>query len=142
MVTYVSLSTGRVTHRLVSAAVVGATLYVLDGSPVFAASVAAAFLALQLATDAVETFVGDYAGNALMGLLVLGITVYAAILDTSLWFLAAGALVGGWLLIDGVQHLRHGETRSTVSAPTSHEGNVVVGLLSALLDRLLAPFRL
>lgn len=131
-----------VTNEITTAAVVGATLFVLDGSAWYALAAAATFFALRLLTDLAETVVGDYAGNACFGLLVLAATGYATVLTTPWWIVAAGAALGGWFLVDGVQHLRHGVSRREVSVPYSHDGSVVTGLPKALLVRLVAPILL
>jgi len=127
---------------LANAVVVAATLYVLDGSPGHAVASAAVFLALHLATDLADAVVGDYAGNALFGFLILAATGYAATLTTPLWLPLAGAALGGWLLLDGVQHLRYGVTRDEVGVPYRHEGSVLTGLPKALLARLADPLLL
>jgi len=131
-----------VTSELATAAVVGATLFVFDGSVWYAFAAAAGFLMLQLLTDLAEAVVGDYADNALFGLLVLAATAYAAVLTTPLWIVAAGAVLGGWFLADGVQHLRHGVSRREVGTPYAHDGSVLTGLPKALLTRLAAPILL
>ena len=128
-----------VASEFVTAAVVGATLYVVDGSLRFAAAAAAGFLVLQLATDLAENAVGDYADNALFGLLILAATAAAAVLTTPWWLVSGGLLLGGWFLADGVQHLRHGVTRDEVGTPFDHGGGVLSGLPKALLARLAAP---
>ncbi|MDS0281965.1 hypothetical protein [Haloarcula onubensis] len=125
-----------------NAAVVAATIYVIDGSLGYAVAVAAGFLALHLATDIAEAVVGEYAGNALFGLLILFAAGYVTTLTAPLWLLVGGAAVGGWFLLDGVQHLRHGASREEVGVPYRHDGSVLTGLPTALLARLLAPFRL
>ena len=53
-----------------------------------------------------------------------------------------GTLIGCWLLIDGFQHLRYGETRAELSVPYSHDGGPITGILRVFLARLLEPFRL
>jgi len=131
-----------VVSELTTAAVVGATLYVLDGSLPYAAAAGVGFLALQLVADAAENAVGDYADNALYGVLVLVATAYATALTTPWWIVAGGVVLGGWFLADGVQHLRHGVSRREVGFPTAHDGNALVGLVKALLTRLAAPLLL
>jgi len=133
---------GDVVSGVTTAVVVGATLYVLDGSLPYALAGAAGLLSLQLLTDIAENVVGDYADNALFGLLVLAATAYAAVLTTPWWIVAAGAVLGGWFLADGVQHLRHGVSRREVGVPYSHDGSVIIGLPKALLTRLVAPILL
>ncbi|WP_276273817.1 hypothetical protein [Haloarcula litorea] len=128
--------------ELLTATIVGATLYVLDRSLPFAAAAAALFLCLRLLTDAAAAAVGDYADNALFGLLVLAAAGYAAALTAPVWIPLSGALVGGWLFVDGVQHLRHGVGRDEVGHTVSHDGSVLAGLPRALLARLVEPFRL
>jgi hypothetical protein len=131
-----------VVSELTTAAVVGATLYVLDGSLPYAAAAGAAFLALQLVATVAENAVGDYADNALYGGLVLAATAYAIVLTTPWWLVAAGAILGGCFLADGVQHLRHGVSRRAVGFPTTHDGNALTGLVKALVTRLAAPLLL
>lgn len=128
--------------ELTTAAVVGATLYVVDGSLPYAAAAAAGFLVLQLAGDVAENAVGDYADNAMFGVFVLAGTAAAAVLTTPWWLVAGGALIGGWFLADGVQHLRYGIQRDEVGTPFDHDGSVLVGLPKALLSRLAAPLLL
>jgi len=125
-----------------NAVVVGATLYVLDGSLGYAAAAAAGFLALHLSTDFADAVVGDYAGNALFGLVILAAAAYAATLTAPLWLPALGAALGGWFLLDGFQHLRHGVSRDEVGVRYRHEGSVLTGLPKALLARLAEPFLL
>lgn len=138
-----------VLHRLVpdglnlfravtNAVVVAGTLYVLDGSLGYAAASAAVFLGLHLATDLADAVVGDYAGNALFGVLVLSGAVYFATLG-AVWFPVALVAVGGWLVLDGVQHLRYGVTRDDIGVSHRHDGSVLTGLPRALLSRLLEP---
>lgn len=122
-----------------TALLAGATLYVIDGSAGYAAVAAAMLLALKLAADLAEVAVGDYADNAVFGLLILTAAGYAATLTTPLWIPLVGAVIGGWFLLDGVQHLRYGVTREAVSVPFRHDGSVLIGLPKALLARLLAP---
>ncbi|MBV0924404.1 hypothetical protein KTS45_09335 [Halomicroarcula limicola] len=128
--------------ELSTAAAVGATLYVFDGSLPYAAGVAVAFFALRLLTDLAEAAVGDYADHALFGVLVLAATGYLAVLTPPSWLLAVGGVVGGWFLLDGVQHLRHGVARDEVGIKYSHEGSILTGLPKALLVRLAEPFLL
>lgn len=130
----------QVSSRVVSAALVGATLFVLDRSPTMAGATAIGFLALTLAGDTAEAAIGDYAGNALFGLVTLGFT--AAFLWPWLPGAVVGSLLGGWLLVDGVQHLRHGQSRAEVSAPFRHDGSPLTGIPRAVIGRLTAPFRL
>jgi hypothetical protein len=133
----------RLISRAGQAVAVGLTLFVLDGDPGLAAATAALFLALTLSVDTVEAAVGDYADNAALGLLALALTGYLTVVgDGGLVVAAGGGLVGGWLLLDGVQHLRHGERREELSRPYSHDGGVITGLVRALAARLLEPFRL
>ncbi|MFC6756947.1 hypothetical protein ACFQER_09965 [Halomicroarcula sp. GCM10025894] len=102
---------------------------------------AAGFLILTLAASLADAVVGDYAGNALFGVVVLVGAVYFATLG-SVWFPVALVVVGGWLLIDGVQHLRYSVTRDEVGVPYRHDGSALTGLPKALLVRLAEPFLL
>lgn len=135
-------SRNRVLSRLLQAVAVAATLAILADSLWYAAGSAGVFLFLLLATDVAEVAVGDYANHVVFGLFALAFAGYAATLSTPLWFVAATTLLGGWFLLDGVQHLRHGETRDEVSVPFEHEGSAITGVARALVERLLAPIRL
>lgn len=126
---------GAVTNAIVVAVV----LYVFDGSLGYAALSAVVFLALQLSTDLAEVVVGDYADNALFGLLVLVATGYFVSVGGPWWLVAGTVLCGGWFLLDGVQHLRHGVTRDAVGVPYRHDGSPLVGLPKALFVRLAEP---
>ena len=79
------------------------------------------------------------APNTATGPLILGATGYAATLAAPLWLPLVGAAVGGWFLLDGVQHLRYGVTRDEVGVPYCHDGSVLTGLPKALLVRLAEP---
>jgi hypothetical protein len=131
-----------VAGNVVTALVVGATLYFLDGSLGYAAGAAAVFLALQLVTDLADAAVGDYAGNAVFGLLLLAAAGSFVSVGGSWWLGGCFALCGCWLLLDGVQHLRYGVTREEVGVPYRHGGSVLTGLPKALLARLAEPFLL
>lgn len=135
-------SSGQVTARAGQAVVVGATLVVLGESVRFGALTAAGFLALTLAAAGVEALVGDYADNAFLGLLVLAGTGYVLATGPAPAIAAAGALVGGWFLLDGVQHLRHGVERTDPEPEPPLGGSLVAGIVGALLGRLLEPVRL
>lgn len=128
-----------VAGAVLKAAVVGATLYALDGSVRFAAMVAVGALLLTLSQSLADAVIGDYAGNALLGTVVLAFGSYAVSLGSPWWFLALLGLCGGWLLLDGVQHRRHGLTRDEMGVPYRHGGSAVTGLPKALLLRLLEP---
>ena len=130
----------QVTGNALGALAVGAALYVVDGSLQFAVASAVVFLALNVVTDLADAVVGDYAGNAVFGLLVLAATGYFASLGSPWWFLLSLVLCGGWFALDGVQHLRYGVTRDEVGVPYRHEGSVLIGLPKALLARLAEPF--
>jgi len=125
--------------NVVTALFVGATIYVVDGSLGYAAGSAAGFLALKLSADIAGAVVGDYADNVLLGFLILVATGYFVSLGGSWWLAAGFALCGGWFLLDGVQHLRHGVTREEVAVPYRHDGSVLTGLPKALLVRLAEP---
>lgn len=135
-------SSGQVTARAGQAVAVGATLVVLGESVRFGALSAAGFLGLRLAGDAAEAIVGDYADNALLGLLFLAGSGYLLAVGTIHPVAVAGALGGGWLLLDGVQHLRHGVARDDPKPDPPLGGSLVAGILGALLGRLLEPVRL
>jgi len=51
-------------------------------------------------------------------------------------------VVGGWYVLDGVQHLRYGVTRDEVGVPYRHDGGVLAGLPKTLLARLAEPLLL
>lgn len=127
-----------VTSQVVTALLVAGTIYLIEGSVREAAATGAAFLALQLATDLADAVVGDYAGNALFGVLVLSGAAYFAALG-AVWFPAALAAVGGWLLLDGVQHLRYGVTRDDAGVPSNQVGGALTAIPMVLLHRLLEP---
>ena len=131
-----------VAGKALTALVVGATLYVLDSSVGYAAAAAALYFVLNLGTSLADALVGDYAGSVLFGLLILTATGYAATLSTPLWIPALGAAVGGWYVLDGVQHLRYGVTRDEVGVPYRHDGGVLAGLPKTLLARLAEPLLL
>ncbi|MBX0287084.1 hypothetical protein [Haloarcula salinisoli] len=128
--------------NVVTALLVGATIYVLDGSLGNAAGSAVLFLALEISTDIADAVVGDYAGNAVFGLLVLTAAGAFVSLTGAWWLGGCFALCGCWLLLDGVQHLRYGVSRDEVGVPYRHEGSALTGLSRALLTRLLEPFLL
>jgi hypothetical protein len=132
-----------VVSELFRAGVVGAALLALGESMAMAAGTAAGFLALRALGDAIQRVVGDYADHVLLG---GGILVGVALLARSgvgvLW-VVSGALVGGWLLVDGVQQLRYERTRDQSVAPLVADGNGPIrGFVRALLGRLLAPVTL
>lgn len=127
---------------LAHAAVVGATLYAFERSASFAALVAGGTLVLDLSRTLAEDLVGDYAGNALLGAVALGFVGYAAVLGGPWWFLVGLGLCAGWLLVDGIQHLRHDASRTRIRHSSPYEGGLLTGLPRALLGRLVEPFRL
>ncbi|RLM97049.1 hypothetical protein [Haloarcula sp. Atlit-7R] len=129
-------------RRLGSAVAVGATLLVLDGSIRYATAVAAMAFCVWLAADSAQVVVGDYADHVVFGLLVFGFVAYTAAAAGPTWVVVPGALLGGWFLLDGIQHLRHGVTRDEAGVPYSHDGGSVTGLPKALLARLAEPFLL
>jgi len=132
----------RLVRAVGHAALVGATLYALDGSVGFAVLVAGGTLILALARTLADAVVGDYAGHVLFGAVVLAAAGYFTSLGAARWFVAGLALCGGWLLLDGLQHLRHGVTRDEAGVRYRHDGRVLTGLPKALLARLLEPVRL
>lgn len=135
-------TSGQVTARAGQALAVGATLVVLGESVRFGALTAAGFLALRLGGDTAAAIVGDYADNALLGLLFLAGSGYLLAAGSVHPVAVAGALGGGWLLLDGVQHLRHGVARDDPEPEPPLGGSLVTGILGALLGRLLEPVRL
>jgi len=130
----------RIGYRAVTALVVGATYSVLGEGLLLAGATGALFFAFTLTGDTAEVVIGDYADNAFLGLAILGYT--GIFLHSWLPGLLGGLAVGGWLLFDGVQHLRHEETRAKLSRPYSHDGSPLTGIPRALGARLLEPFRL
>ncbi|WP_367176372.1 hypothetical protein [Haloarcula rubripromontorii] len=136
--TRIARETALRTH-LGSAVAVGATLLVLDGSIRYAAVAATLALCVWLAADAAQVAVGDYADHVVFGLLVFGFVAYTVAAAGPMWVVVPGALLGGWFLLDGIQHLRHGVTRDEVGVPYSHDGGPVTGLPKALLIRLAEP---
>lgn len=125
-----------------TALLVGVTLVVLDESAGHAATVAGLLFLLQISREFAEVTVGDYAGNAVFGVVLLAATAYFASLGGSWWFVACFALCGGWALLDGVQHLRAGARRPAGGLSVRHDGSVLTGLPKALLARLAEPFAL
>jgi hypothetical protein len=119
----------------------GVVLYLLGSSLRFAVAAVVGFVVLNLSMDAATAVVGDYADNVVLGLLTLAFTGYL-IVSGFPPALAVGGPVGGWLVFDGLQHLRHGECRDELSLPYSHDGGPVTGFLRAMIARLLEPFRL
>jgi len=125
-----------------SAVAVGATLYVLDGSVRYAAVTATLAFCVWLVADAAQAAVGDYADHVVFGLLVFGFVAYTVAAAVPTWVAFPGALLGGWFLLDGIQHLRHGVTRDEVGISYAHDGSPVTGLPKAVLVRLAEPFLL
>jgi hypothetical protein len=131
-----------VAEAALTALLVGVTLYVLGSSTANAGTAAGFLFLLHLSRDLAEFTVGDYAGNAVLGLFVLTATAYFAALGGPWWFIVTFALCGGWALVDGVQHLRAGARRSAGGLSIRHDGSLVTGLPKALLARLAEPFAL
>lgn len=73
---------------------------------------------------------------------MIGFVGYTVVAAGPTLVVVPGALLGGWFLLDGVQHLRHGVTRDEVGVPYTHDGSPVTGLPKALLVRLAEPFLL
>jgi hypothetical protein len=121
---------------------VGLTLLALGESLLSAGAVAVLFVAFDATGHAVQYAAGDYADNAVLGAVVLVGTGYLATRGLPLPLAAVGGLVGGWLLVDGVQHLRHGVTRDEVAVPSTHAGGLLTGVVKAVGERVLEPFRL
>jgi hypothetical protein len=131
----------RVAASVLQAVLVGATLAVL-GEPLGSAALAGAgFLALTLTIEGSEVFVGDYAGNLVLGLLTV---VFGAWLSTAGAVVvgAVAVLVGAWFAVDGVQHLRYGVERTAVVRGIDEGSEPLRALPRLLAGRLLEPFRL
>jgi len=128
--------------KIVASIVVGATIYFLSESLSQAAGAAGAYLVLAVGAAIAEAVIGEYADNLLLGLLFLLLTAVLSVPDPWLQVTIPGTLIGCWLLIDGFQHLRYGETRAELSAPYSHDGGPITGILRVFLTRILEPFRL
>ncbi|MFB6071613.1 MAG: hypothetical protein ABEJ88_01450 [Halobacterium sp.] len=125
----------------VEAALVAGTLAALGESLRTAALVAAGFAALTAVVDGSELLLGDYAGNAVLGALATG---FAAWLAWRGGFALAGVagLIGGWLVVDGVQHRRYGLDRTPVVRGAEAGSRPLRALPRLLAARLLEPFRL
>ena len=132
-----------VVNELFRGGIVGATLLVLGESTTMAAGTAVGFVAVRAIGYAIQQAVGDYADHILFGGgILLGVGYLARNGGGVLW-VAGGVLLGGWFLIDGMQHLRYGRTREQSAAPLVADGKGPIrGLIRALLGRLLVPFSL
>ena len=132
-----------VVSELLHGGAVGAMLLVLGESTTMAAGTAAGVMLFRAIGYAIQQAIGDYADHVLLGggiLLGVGYLAYSG--GGSLW-VAGGVLLGGWFLIDGLQHLRYGRTRERPAAPLVADGKGQIrGLCSALFGRLLVPFTL
>jgi len=129
--------------ELLRGGVVGVTLLVLGESIWMAAGVAVGFLAVRALGYAIQQAFGDYADHVLLGGGILLGVWYLGQSGVSLRWLAVGGLLGGWFLLDGVQHLRYGRSRAERIAPLIADGNGPIhGLLLVVISRLLLPFRL
>ena len=133
----------RVVSKLLRGGVVGATLLIFGESTAMAAGTAAGFVAFRAIGYAIQQTIGDYADHVLLGGgILLGVGYLVRTGADALW-VAGGLLLGGWFLLDGVQHLRYGRTRDQSAAPLVADGNGPIrGLVRALLGRLLVPFTL
>ena len=132
-----------VVSELLHGGAVGAMLLVLGESTTMAAGTAAGVILFRAIGYAIQQVIGDYADHVLLGggiLLGVGYLAYSG--SGALW-VAGGGLLGGWFLIDGLQHLRYGRTRERPAAPLVADGKGQIrGLCSALFGRLLVPFTL
>jgi len=132
-----------VVSELLHGGAVGAMLLVLGESTTMAAGTAAGVMLFRAIGYAIQQVIGDYADHVLLGggiLLGVGYLAYSG--SGALW-VAGGGLLGGWFLIDGLQHLRYGRTRERPAAPLVADGKGQIrGLCSALFGRLLVPFTL
>jgi len=129
--------------ELLRGGVVGAMLLVLGESTTMAAGTAAGVMLFRAIGYAIQQAIGDYADHVLLGGgILIGVGYLARTSVGPLW-LVGGALIGGWLLVDGVQQLRYGRTRDQSVAPLVADGNGPIrGFVRALLGRLLAPVTL
>ena len=132
-----------VVSELLHGGAVGAMLLVLGESTTMAAGTAAGVILFRAIGYAIQQAIGDYADHVLLGggiLLGVGYLAYSG--SGALW-VAGGGLLGGWFLIDGLQHLRYGRTRERPATPLVADGKGQIrGLCSALFGRLLVPFTL
>lgn len=99
--------------RAAEGAVFAALLWLFtDVAPAVLVAVTLGIVGLGVASDLAEDRVGDYAGNVLLGLVVLAGAAAVWLFRASGPLLPAlGVLAGAWLVFDGVQHLRHGVDR-------------------------------
>ena len=132
-----------VRNELLRGVVVGITLLVVGESFRMAAGTAVGFLTLRAVGYAIQQAVGEYADHVLLGGgILIGVGFFAAQGVAAAW-LAVGVLVGGWLVVDGLQHLRHGRTREQSAAPFVADSNGPIrGIARVFLGRLLVPFTL
>ncbi|RJX51169.1 hypothetical protein [Halonotius pteroides] len=132
-----------VVSELLHGGAVGAMLLVLGESTTMAAGTAAGVMLFRAIGYAIQQAIGDYADHVLLGggiLIGVGYLAYSG--SGALW-VAGGGLLGGWFLIDGLQHLRYGRTRERPAAPLVADGKGQIrGLYTALFGRLLVPFTL
>ena len=132
-----------VVSELLHGGAVGAMLLVLGESTTMAAGTAAGVMLFRVIGYAIQQVIGDYADHVLLGGgILLGVGYLVRTGADALW-VAGGLPLGGWFLLDGVQHLRYGRTRDQSAAPLVADGNGPIrGLVRALLGRLLVPFTL
>ncbi|MFB6202017.1 MAG: hypothetical protein ABEI98_08395 [Halorhabdus sp.] len=129
-------------ERVSTGVAVGLTLLVVGEPPSTAVVVGTTVVILVGVGDLAERVVGDYANNVVLGLLALGLTGWLTVESGPSVPAGGFGIVGTWLLIDGVQHLRYGVDRGTVTDTYSHGGGAITGVLGVLWRRLLEPFRL
>jgi hypothetical protein len=131
-----------VVARAGQAVAIGVTLWLLGDSPTQGGVTAGLFFAFTLASDAADLIVGDGARHVVFGAPVLAGAGWLLVRGDVGPVAIGGVVVGGWLVVDGVQHLRYG-VGSTMSftRPRPTDSRVRV-LVWAVGRRLLRPFRL
>jgi|GEM_PF-6356994 hypothetical protein len=100
-----------VRSELLLGVVVSITLLALGESTTAAAGIAAGFLVFRAVVHAIQQTVGDYADHVLFGGVILLGAWYLGSSGVSVLWIGLVVLVGGWFLLDGIQHLRHGRSR-------------------------------
>jgi hypothetical protein len=132
-----------VSQELLRGGVVAGTLVLLGESTTMAAGAAAGFVILRAIGYAIQQAVGDDADHALLGGGLLVGVWYLGFTGVPLLWIGVSTVIGGWLLIDGVQHLRHGRSRDERVVPLiADRKGPVHGVVRVLVGRVLLPFRL
>jgi hypothetical protein len=133
---------GGLASRITQGMIVGATLVALGESVGLAVGTGTLFIVFVMVGDLAEAIVGDYADNAILGAVALGIAGWLFVAGGPSIATGAFGLVGTWLAIDGIQHVRHGVSREEITFSSNHDGIAITGVLRAFAERLLEPFRL